>query len=93
MIQYPKIKPVRLFGKAKTEFRRKTGKTAKEVCQTCGRFAPIKHPIFGYNLKYVGHLSHIKSYGAGGGDTSDNVKWECWYCHIEIKHGPRWSVK
>jgi hypothetical protein len=39
------------------------------------------------------HLSHIKGYGAGGGDTEDNVLIECPGCHLIRKHGPRWSSK
>lgn len=88
MIQIPKTKPIRLRGKVKTEFRKKMGEAAGQMCQGhgCYVFAPIK----GDTVFNMGHLSHIKGYGAGGGDTEDNVEWLCYSCHILKKHGPRW---
>lgn len=87
---YFKEKPIRLKGKAKTEFRREVGERSIELCESCGCYAPIS--FYGvFDLYICGHLSHIKSYGAGGGDTHDNVKWQCYDCHINKKHGPRWG--
>ena len=88
----PKHKPIRLKGKAKTEFRRKVAERAGEFCDVCGVHAP-RLWRGRFNRLWCGHVAHIKSYGAGGGDTMDNVKWKCNYCHIEIEHGPRWSQK
>jgi len=90
MTQIPKIKPIRLRGKDKTEFRIKIGKAAGQMCQSkgCNNPAPIKADT----VFRIGHLSHIKSIGSGGGDTEDNVQWLCFSCHINVKHGPRWST-
>ena len=81
----PKIKPIRLKGKAKTEFRKKVFKRAGGMCHDCGNYAPrLWHGVF--NRLWCGHVSHIKSYGAGGGDTMDNVHWKCNECHITNGH-------
>lgn len=29
-----------------------------------------------------GHLVHLRSRGAGGGWTLDNLRWGCWRCHL-----------
>ena len=88
----PKTKPIRLKGKAKTEFRRAVAERAKYHCEDCGCHAPSL--VYGvFDVFNCGHVAHIKSYGAGGGDTMDNVKWKCNHCHIEKEHGPRWSHK
>ena len=92
----PKHIPLRLKGKAKTEFRRDVAERAGERCEAikpngkvCGVHAPLKwNGVF-----YSGHVCHIKSYGAGGGDTMDNVYYGCPKCHLENEHGPRWSHK
>ena len=90
MKSYPKKKPIRLKGKAKKDFRIAVGTRAYFHCEICGIYAPVD--FYGeFDLHYCGHVSHIKSYGAGGGDTMDNVKWKCFSCHIEKEHGPRWS--
>ena len=88
----PKQIPIRLKGKAKTEFRRAVAKRANEFCEECGVHAPRLFQGY-FNSMWCGHVAHIKSYGAGGGDTMDNVKWKCNHCHIEKEHGPRWSRK
>ena len=87
----PKNKPVRLKGKKKAEFKarvykRDGGKCQDPKCDTPDRVLPRSGSVFEF-----AHLSHIKSYGAGGGDTMDNVKWKCNHCHIEIEHGPQWG--
>ena len=82
----PKIKTLRLYGKAKTEFRRKVAERALEFCDVCGWYAPLKWD----GVFDSGHVAHIKSYGAGGGDTMDNVKWKCPDCHGK-EHGPQWG--
>jgi hypothetical protein len=86
---FQKQKPIRLKGKAKDEFRTKIGLANNETCCDCNRYAPLK----GATIFDIGHLAHIKGYGAGGGDTEDNVKWKCYWCHIGIEHGLRWSKK
>ena len=87
---HQKQKTVRLKGKAKTKFRRKVAWRAFGFCEECNGNAPIF--VDGvFDVFTCGHVSHIKSYGAGGGDTMDNVKWKCYQCHIVKEHGPRWS--
>lgn len=61
---------------------------AKGRCETCDK--PVRR--FGTVFE-IAHLSHIKGYGAGGGDTKDNCLIECFDCHIVDKHGPKWSAK
>ena len=83
----PKQKAIRLYGKAKTEFKRGLYlNRAKSRCETCKKPVPLAGTVF-----QIAHLSHIKSYGAGGGDTEDNCLIECYKCHIEGRHGPKWS--
>jgi len=91
---YPKTKPLRLTGKKKTKFRRDVAERAGEACEgilpngrRCGKSAPLKwNGVF-----YSGHVCHKKSYGAGGGDTMENVYWGCPKCHLVNEHGPQWS--
>jgi hypothetical protein len=85
----PKNPPVRLYGRAKTEFKKRLYKKAGGRCQgkDCGK------PLYmtGNLFTDFAHLAHIISYGAGGGDTEDNCKIKCYDCHIIVEHGPRWS--
>lgn len=88
----PKNKPVRLKGKAYTEFRREVYNQANGICSDCGMYAPLVDPIsFCFEVFTCGHVSHIKSRGAGGGDTMDNVRWKCYSCHILKEHGLKFS--
>ena len=81
----PKHIPLRLKGKAKTEFRRKVAARAKYHCEDCGVHVPSL--IYGVFCVFsCGHVAHIKGYGAGGGDTLENVKWKCYSCHILKEH-------
>ena len=81
----PKHIPVRLKGKAKSEFRRAVAERANFKCEDCGRYVPSL--IYGVFCVFnCGHVAHIKSYGVGGGDTMENVKWKCYSCHILKEH-------
>ena len=86
----PKKKPVRLSGKAYQKFRKQVWKRAYGFCENCGVYVPLLMPEGGFDKYYCGHVSHIKSRGAGGEDTLENVTWECFSCH-SAKHGPRWE--
>jgi len=79
----PNPKPARIkLSKAKlSELKRDKWLIQGRVCAGCG--LPVE-------LKYS-HLCHIRSRGAGGGDTLDNVKVKHWDCHLIKEHGPRWS--
>lgn len=86
--QYPKNKPIRLTGKKKRKLRQDCYERAGGHCEECDAPAPWDGGVM-----YRGHMAHIKSYGAGGGDTLDNVKWKCATCHVGNggEHGPRWT--
>jgi len=93
----PKQIPLRLKGKAKTEFRKKVYAEKGPACNNCGGYAPLYVEDYSGRETYIegrcGEVSHIKSTGSGGPDTMENVGWECWPCHRIEKHGPRWSHK
>ncbi len=82
-----KQKPVRLYGKDKKSFKLGLylGRALRQ-CETCGKYVPLTGTVF-----EIAHLSHIKGYGAGGGDTPENCLIQCYDCHINKKHGPKWS--
>lgn len=91
MKSQPKKPAVRLFGRAKQKFKHKLYfDRANRRCETCkpAKFVPLTGTVF-----EIAHLSHIKSYGAGGGDTEDNCLIECYDCHINARHGPKWNNK
>jgi len=76
----PKPKTIRLKGKAYTEFREEVCFQAESLCESCGQYAPLL--IDGrFDLYRCGNVSHIRSRGAGGSDTLDNVRWYCFDCH------------
>jgi 5-methylcytosine-specific restriction endonuclease McrA len=85
-MQRPKRKPVRLRGAAKKKFRRQVYLRAHGKCAGCGLPAPLYDYDGNFNVFTCGHIAHIKSYGAGGGDTMDNVTWKCYQCHIINEH-------
>ena len=87
----PKRKRIKLKGKAKTEFRKQVFEKYSGTCQSCGRFAPLYDRDGVFDVFLCGHVSHIKSTGSGGEDIFSNVKWECYNCHINGKHGLKWS--
>ena len=85
----PKNKPIRLKGKAYTKFRKEVHDHYNGMCAKCGAWSPFT--INGvFDVWTCGHVSHVKSRGAGGSDILDNVKWHCYACHSE-HHGPRWK--
>lgn len=43
---------------------------------------PGDEPCWDYVCWDFGHLSHIKSRGAGGEDTPENCVWSCPPCHM-----------
>lgn len=72
----PKPKTVRLKGKAMEQLRWQVYRRANGFCETCGKWVGFAD----------GHLSHIKSRGAGGGDTLENTRWKCVECHSGLEH-------
>lgn len=88
----PKIIPVRLSPHARRKLKRHLYLVrAGGRCESCGR--PVKWSDGGKWDKFsCAHLSHIKSEGSGGDTTPENCKIECFNCHNNIKHGPRWRM-
>ena len=80
MTPCPKPKTIRLKGKAYTKFRKEVFDREKGLCQDCGQYVSLLCDGK-FITVFCGHVSHIKSHGAGGGDTLDNVKWKCFKCH------------
>lgn len=91
MISCPKPKTIRLKGAAYKELRRQAWERAGGLCEKCGNPAPLYNSQGWFDIFECGHLCHIKSRGAGGGDTLCNVTWGCYSCHIDGEHGPRWG--
>jgi len=87
----PKQKTPRFKGRAYSKFRLMVSIHFGERCLSCGGYAPLFDRDGVYDVFTCGHVSHIRSKGAGGGDTIENVRWECYECHINRKHGPRWN--
>ena len=83
----PKHKPIRLNKKDRAELRRLQWEKQLGRCAVCGMPVNLK----GDSIFNTAHLSHIKSVGAGGGDTEENTCIKCFSCHCDIEHGPRWS--
>lgn len=86
MSSIPKPKTIRFRGPGYTAFRHAVGETYNETCQRCGRHSPILDIDGVFDVFTCGHVAHIKSRGAGGGDTMDNVSWQCFECHIIKGH-------
>jgi len=86
---FPKTKPIRLKGKAYTNFRKEVFEAFSGRCSDCGKWVPFEGP----SVFEQGHVSHIKSRGAGGSDILSNVNWKCYNCHIVKEHGPQWSTQ
>ena len=82
----PKKPAVRLYGKARHKFKMDLYENrALRGCETCGKFVPLNGTVF-----EIAHLSHIIPRKRGG-DTPENCLIECYSCHIEDRHGPKWS--
>ena len=82
---YPKPKRTKLSIKEYQQLRKDCCKRAWEHCELCGGWCPAKE----------GHIHHIKSRGAGGGDDfhwqkdhpDNNVLWVCYICHNKTHMG------
>lgn len=88
-------KPIRLKGKKLRKLRQDCYDRAMGLCEAendkghrCRKAAPWSGGVF-----VRGHMAHIKSRGAGGSDTLDNVLWKCPECHLQKEHGPQWSFR
>jgi 5-methylcytosine-specific restriction endonuclease McrA len=81
---FPKDIPVRLEGKALAALRIACFLRDAGRCVICGVItwldAPEEHPR-------KADMAHIKSRGAGGSDTLDNVRNNCHRCHMRRHNG------
>lgn len=78
-------KPVLLKGKAYQKLRFDTWVKAGGHCETCNRWVPLLDPDGAPDIFVIAHLSHIKPRKRGG-DVPENVKIECYTCHIDQGH-------
>lgn len=85
-----KNKTIRLYGKERSELRKKVFERDKGKCQECGCSAPLYDVDNQFDRIHCGHMCHIKSTGAGGEDTLENVRWLCSKCHGK-EHGTRFT--
>lgn len=65
---------------------------ADRCCETCAEKDP---PVYKYLPLYgtvfqIAHLSHIAPRNRGG-DVPENCLIECYQCHINERHGLKWS--
>jgi len=92
MTPCPKTKPIRLKGKAYTEFRRQVYESADGICQDCGAYAPMRDEDGVFDVFSCGHVHHAKRIGSGGEDVlSNKTIWLCSSCHLKKEHGLKWS--
>ena len=73
----PKNKAIKLKGKERVLFKMDLLKQQKYRCLKCPKSIASS----------FGHLHHIQSRGAGGGDTEDNCVILCWKCHRLVHDG------
>jgi len=79
-----KKKVTLLKGKAYTKLRFDTWVKAGGCCETCGRFVPLSDDGH-FDVFTCAHLSHIVPRKRGG-DVPENVRIECFNCHIADGH-------
>lgn len=74
---------VRLSGLAMERLREERYRLDRGRCTWtgCGVWLPLYGSVFNR-----AHLAHIKSRGAGGGDTIENTRIRCYTHHIESEH-------
>ena len=78
-----RMKNVRLTGDPLTQLRIDCLRRDRMKCTECGRRVRDDVPDW---LPYKAHMAHIKSRGAGGSDTLDNVRTKCGQCHTVEEH-------
>jgi 5-methylcytosine-specific restriction endonuclease McrA len=80
-MMFPKTKPIRLEGYALKALRTQVWYRDGGKCVDCG--TPVAFENGGFRNM---HAAHIKSRGAGGEDTLDNLVSKCLDCHIGKEH-------
>jgi len=86
----PKHKRIALKGKAYSELRKALYERAKGYCETCCKYAPLLDHEGQFDIFACGHVSHIKSKGAGGDDSMENCLYECFSCNCLVRN---WGEK
>lgn len=85
----PKKKRIVLKGKAKTELKKALYIRAKGRCESCNKLVLLYIVDYAGNMVFdlhrCGHIHHEKTVGAGGDDSMENCKYECFDCH-RAKH-------
>ena len=71
MTPNPKKKRLKLSVDDYQALRKFACDRAMSHCEHCGQWCPLAN----------GHLHHVISRGAGGGDLADNVLWLDYLCH------------
>jgi hypothetical protein len=79
-----KLGIVRLYGKDKTDLRRRCYEQDNERCVICRKWLPFDGPILARM-----HMAHILGIGAGGSDTIGNVETRCAEHHLVDGHNPK----
>jgi len=90
-IKIGKTGTVRLTGKDLEELRRACFVRDDYKCQHIFNDRPYPRKCLHFvtwerGSLQSGHMAHIKSRGASGSDTLDNVVTKCSRCHIELEH-------
>ena len=81
MIKVGKLGIVRLTGKDLEKLRDDCWERDRGRCQACGDFVYYSPRWDGDTLAF--DMAHIKSRGAGGSDTLENVRTLCHKCHMK----------
>jgi len=78
-----KLGIVRLDGKDLNELRNQCYLRDNGMCVECGRFI-VEHPdsIFQANAYHMAHTRNKRMWG----DTLENVRSKCWWCHGVKEH-------
>jgi hypothetical protein len=87
----PKPQRTKLNSKDYSELRKELFKRAKGRCENpkCpkGRpYLPLLDRDGQFDIFTCGHVSHIKSKGAGGDDSMENCLYECYTCNCLIRN-------
>ena len=77
---FPKKQPIRLSGRAYTEFKKKLYMKHGGRCFKCNTWKPLT--VDGrFNEYRCAHVSHIVPRSRGGEDTEKNCRIACFRCH------------
>lgn len=86
-----KKKRTELKGKAYSNLRkalydRAGGRCENPECKNKGKPLPLFDSEGQFDIFSCGHVSHIKSKGAGGDDSMENCLYECFSCNCLVRN-------